>query len=270
MNKNCGIYKITSPTGKVYIGQAIDLQRRKVDYGNLKRVEGQPRIFRSIKKYGFYTHQFDIIEYCTEEELNCSERFWQDEFNVIGRNGLNCVLQECGDKKRVISEETRKRKSLAQMGDRNHFYGKNHTQESKNLIGQKRKGLLHTDEHNKKISLSTQMGNNPRAKKVKDVKSGEIFTCIKEAAVKFNISPVQLSKYLNGDLENPTNLEYLDKDKRPSAIKFKYKNILVLDLNTGVYYYSQKEAAILYGVHKTDLSSMLSGKKKNTTSLIKC
>jgi predicted GIY-YIG superfamily endonuclease len=31
MNRNCGIYKITSPTGKVYIGQAVDIERRLKD-----------------------------------------------------------------------------------------------------------------------------------------------------------------------------------------------------------------------------------------------
>lgn len=32
MDKNCGIYKITSPSGKIYIGQSIDIKRRWLDY----------------------------------------------------------------------------------------------------------------------------------------------------------------------------------------------------------------------------------------------
>jgi len=28
MVKICGIYKITSPTGKIYIGQSVDIMRR--------------------------------------------------------------------------------------------------------------------------------------------------------------------------------------------------------------------------------------------------
>lgn len=62
-----------------------------------------------MKKYGAENHQFDIIEYCTEEELNCSERFWQDEFDVLGDKGLNCILQKCGEKRQVLSEETKKK-----------------------------------------------------------------------------------------------------------------------------------------------------------------
>lgn len=32
-----GIYKITNPNGKVYIGQSIDLERRLYYYKNLKQ-----------------------------------------------------------------------------------------------------------------------------------------------------------------------------------------------------------------------------------------
>jgi hypothetical protein len=28
----CGIYKIISPTGKTYIGQAVDVEREKIKY----------------------------------------------------------------------------------------------------------------------------------------------------------------------------------------------------------------------------------------------
>ena len=84
MDKNCGIYKITSPSGKIYIGQSVDIQRRWRDYKS--RVKGtQKALTRSFNKYGARNHQFDIIEYCDLENLNCSERFWQDEFNVLGK-----------------------------------------------------------------------------------------------------------------------------------------------------------------------------------------
>jgi len=67
MNKNCGIYKITSPTGRVYIGQAIDILKRKNRY-SLLNCKNQHRIYNPLKKYGWVNHQFDIIEYCSEEK----------------------------------------------------------------------------------------------------------------------------------------------------------------------------------------------------------
>ena len=119
MNNNCGIYKITSPTGRVYIGQSKDIARRWKAYSILSNCGRQKVLYRSFIKHGVENHQFDIIEYCLEEDLNCSERFWQDEFSVIN-GGLNCVLQKCGTIKQVDSEEVKIKKSLNMMEGNNH------------------------------------------------------------------------------------------------------------------------------------------------------
>ena len=36
MNKICGIYKITSPTGKIYIGQSANIKSRITNYKNAR------------------------------------------------------------------------------------------------------------------------------------------------------------------------------------------------------------------------------------------
>ena len=43
-----GIYKITSLTGKVYIGQSTNLEKRKDDYVKL-RCNKQPKLYNSLK-----------------------------------------------------------------------------------------------------------------------------------------------------------------------------------------------------------------------------
>ena len=110
LNKNCGIYKITSPVGKVYIGQSSDIKNRFKVYQRLS-CKQQVKLYNSLKKYGVENHQFDIIEYCSEEDLNCSERFWQDEFGGLCKNTLNCLLQECGEERRTHGEESRRKMS---------------------------------------------------------------------------------------------------------------------------------------------------------------
>ena len=50
--KVIGIYKITSPSNRIYIGQTVDFIKRKSHYRNLKR-NHQIRLFNSIKKYGW-------------------------------------------------------------------------------------------------------------------------------------------------------------------------------------------------------------------------
>ncbi len=95
-----GIYKITSPSGKVYIGQSLDIENRWKGY-NDSRCKGQTRIYNSIQKYGIENHTFETIEECLLEDLNRRERYWQDHYDVLGGNGLNCILTETDEKPRV-------------------------------------------------------------------------------------------------------------------------------------------------------------------------
>jgi group I intron endonuclease len=100
-----GIYKITSPSGKIYIGQSICIERRKKRYAKLA-CKGQIKIYNSLVKYGFSEHIFEVIEECSEEELNTRERYWQDFYDVLGENGLNLRLTLTDDKPGKHSKET--------------------------------------------------------------------------------------------------------------------------------------------------------------------
>ena len=86
----CGIYKITSPTGRIYIGQSKDIKNRWSSY-RTRECPKQILLNRSFKKHGVHNHIFEIIEECTTDDLNCRERFWQEFYDVLSRNGLNCV-----------------------------------------------------------------------------------------------------------------------------------------------------------------------------------
>lgn len=102
-----GIYKIESPTGKVYIGQAVDVERRRVTYSKLKCM-GQPKLYSSLKKHGFDSHVFEIIEECLEDQLNVRERYWQDFYNVL-EFGLNLKLTPIDGKTGYHSKETKEK-----------------------------------------------------------------------------------------------------------------------------------------------------------------
>lgn len=114
MEKICGIYKITSPSGKVYIGQSIDIDRRFGEYKRLvQKIKKQPRLYQSFMKHGVENHIFEVIEHCDFIKLNIQERYWQDFYNVIGNKGLNCNLVSNENLNQKISEETRKKMSLS-------------------------------------------------------------------------------------------------------------------------------------------------------------
>lgn len=100
-----GIYKITSPSGKVYIGQSINILNRFNQYKSLSQTKGQKKLNYSFKKYGIDKHIFDIIEQCSIDLLNERERYWQDYYDVLN-NGLNCILTDTNYSVKVFSKET--------------------------------------------------------------------------------------------------------------------------------------------------------------------
>lgn len=95
MNKICGIYKITNPKGKIYIGSSVNIDKRKENY-KYNQCPQQPKIYNSIKKYGWNNHVFEIIEECSKDELISREKYWVNHFNSIVE-GLN--LQTPGENK---------------------------------------------------------------------------------------------------------------------------------------------------------------------------
>ena len=110
-----GIYKITSPSGRIYIGQSLDIEKRKYQYIILS-CKRQPRLYRSLKKYGFSQHTFEVVEECVDFILNVRERYWQDIHNVLSERGMNCRLTEVGDKTGRLSEYSREKVSKGNKG----------------------------------------------------------------------------------------------------------------------------------------------------------
>jgi group I intron endonuclease len=98
-----GIYKITSPTGKVYIGQAVDINRRLKSYANGSCIN-QPKVYNSISKYSWQQHIVEILEECDEEALNKLERYWQDYYNSV-EQGLNSRYTATDEKSGRLSQE---------------------------------------------------------------------------------------------------------------------------------------------------------------------
>ena len=122
------IYKITNPINKIYIGQTIDVNKRKNTYKKYG-CPNQILLHNSIKKYGWDMHNFEILEICESNLLNEWERYWQDYYDVIC-NGLNLKLTKSNDRSGKLSNETRnkmKQNHANFNGSLNPFFGKKHT-----------------------------------------------------------------------------------------------------------------------------------------------
>lgn len=134
----CGIYKITSPKNKIYVGQAVNIDKRWNEYNiNNTNLQKQPKVYRSIIKYGIENHKFEIIEECNTELLNEREIYWGEVFNVLGENGLNLKLGNSGGK---CSEETKLKISEGLNGIKR-------SEETKNKISKSMIGKSKTKDH---------------------------------------------------------------------------------------------------------------------------
>ena len=103
-----GIYKITSPSSRVYIGQSVDCEGRWKHY--MTTGKKQTKLYRSFQKYGKDAHTFEVIEECAAKQLNNRERYWQDYYNVL-EGGLNCRLQHSEGKSGKMSKESLEKRS---------------------------------------------------------------------------------------------------------------------------------------------------------------
>lgn len=111
-----GIYKITSPSNKIYIGQSKNIEKRIKSY-KYSLAKGQPRLHNSIKKYGYKNHTFEIIHICEIHELFYFERYYQDLFSVELQNGLNCIINNDIIKPYDTKEELIKRQKAIAIID---------------------------------------------------------------------------------------------------------------------------------------------------------
>jgi len=155
MDKICGIYKITSPIDKIYIGKSRNIIRRFSNYKSLQ-CKNQIKLYNSLVKYGYDNHLFEIIYECSENELNELEKYYIIKFNCVN-NPMGLNLTEGGDGGGRPSEETKKKMSESMRGNTK-WVGKKHSEETKEKIRNARKGSKHTAETRAKLSRC-MMGN---------------------------------------------------------------------------------------------------------------
>jgi group I intron endonuclease len=115
-----GIYKITNPSGKVYIGQSWDIAKRWKNY-SVSQTKGQHFINHSLAKYGREPHDFEVcleLPYdISQEVLDQMEQAYIFFYKEAGFKMMNMLLAGSGGKptevtmqklRRPKSEEHRK------------------------------------------------------------------------------------------------------------------------------------------------------------------
>lgn len=165
-NAVSGIYKITNPKGKVYIGFSSNIENRFVQY-RYYHCKFQKLLLNSLKKYGVENHTFEIIHLCDDSELEYWEIHYGKLYNVNDtKYGLN--IRECGGRRGKLGESTKKLMSESKKGEKNHNFGKKMSEERKKIQSEKMSGANNpnynktpSDETRKKQSKAHSGKKNP-------------------------------------------------------------------------------------------------------------
>lgn len=201
-----GIYKITSPTNKIYIGQSLDIEKRFVNYKGLF-CKQQTKLYNSLLKYGVDNHKFEILEECSVDLLNERERYYQDYYNVLSVNGLNCWLTKTNDKSGLLSNEIKQKMSISRIGNKNKL-GFKHNDSFKQKRSEIMKGNKNTlgFKHNER-SKAKMSKNSAKKLLVLDKETGVFYNSIVEVANLYNLKSNTLAMKLKeyGNKKNNTN-----------------------------------------------------------------
>jgi len=223
------IYMITSPTGKVYIGSTLNLKDRLYRYKTY-RCKSQKKLYNSLKKYSFESHDFKIIFKCKEKDRNYFEAYYGIMYNVIGNNGLNCQIPKMNESVVCMSEETRRKIGLVHKG----------------------KTISEAQKKQMKENLSNWLKNNAHPMKGKDPwnkgkgflkgENNPMYGVKRSSEWKINHS-IRMSKINKSGIYHP-------------------KSKSIIDIQNGIYYDSILEVSKYNNITYSSLKSRIRRKKE--------
>jgi group I intron endonuclease len=166
--KKVYIYLLSDPRNKSikYVGKTYRVERRFRDHLNESKNTKKTAWVKKLKKNGLLPELFIIEE---TDELSCDfwEKYWISQIKTWGfeltnmtngGDGSFSVVPWNKGKKGIFkhSEESKikmsKTRKTSCLGDKNGFYGKNHSKESKEKMSAKRVGLKWSEKTKEKNS----------------------------------------------------------------------------------------------------------------------
>lgn len=233
----CGIYKISSicKPSRFYIGSSVDVYHRWIEHkSNLSRGKHHsPKIQNHYNKYGDNDLVFEVIEYCARNNLLKREQHYLDTLNpwfntypVAGSPLGHKPTKEHIEKVRKagigrkVSDETRRKISEAHMGMRA-------SEETRKKQREAKAGRKLSEEHKAKISESLR------------------------GAVRSEKHREKIRQTLMG---HPVSKETKIKIGENNKIA-----VMVINIETGIYFNSIMEAAIAHNITHSQLSNKLRG-----------
>jgi hypothetical protein len=130
-------------------------------------------ISNAVFKHGKENFDFKILEECEESQLDELEIKYIAEYETHISLGKGYNIDLGGKGRGKMSDETKKKLRELNLGEKNSFYGKKHTEESLKKMREKQSGKKLSEETKQKIKESTTGEKNgfygkKHTKEVKD------------------------------------------------------------------------------------------------------
>lgn len=109
---NSGIYMWTSPSGKSYIGQSVDLTKRKNRFINNQYDKSQKKLKYALNKYNISAWKYQVLEYCEIDRLDEREIYYIKLYDTFihGYNMTKGGMGTLGHKMTEEGKEKNRRK----------------------------------------------------------------------------------------------------------------------------------------------------------------
>lgn len=297
--KFCGIYKITTiHNGKVYIGQSNNVYKRWSQHLSEFREDKHhnPYLQKVFNKYGVENLIFEILETCSESDLNIKEIYYinlyesfSEGYNMTlggdGRRGYKLTKEQIqniknGRKNFKHSEETKKKISKIQIG-------RKLSDEWKENISKHHKQAIKSGEMIPNIkNLIDYIERCKKAIKVYD-KNGYIcsYPDIHSAARELNLEATNICKVLKNKFKTCGKFTFCYENESLTQNDLLNKYTLAKSNNRHTPYYnpiiqidkdgsilkefdSVKNAAKEYGLDDSSICKVCRGKLKQTKGYI--
>lgn len=245
--------------GNVYL-EHKDSKTSSVFYRRAYNTKGRNNWWKKVVNKTDY--QVEILSTNLTKEDACElEEFLIQEY---GRRDLglgNLINMTDGGENnsgKIVSSEMKEkiRKTLTGKypGELNPFYKRIHSEETR-----KQMSINHADFSGK---------NHPKAKKVIDTVSKKVFDCAKDASVFLGMDYRTFTDHLKNKSKNKTTFIYLEDYTEGMVIipSTRVSSKIVLNLETGIFYNSGKEASKVANIYYSTFKSMLNGTLPNKTS----
>lgn len=173
-NDSYCVYIHTFPNGKVYVGITCTAPERRwrADGSGYRK---QPVIYHAIKKYGWENVNHEIVASNLTKDEACKFEMLLIDKLKSNRHEFGYNIDNGGQTSGSHSPETLEKMRKSMLGEKNHNYGKDFSKETREKLSLSHKG--------KKTGA-----DNPAAKSVMCIETGEIFPTTVSAAKAVNVS----------------------------------------------------------------------------------